>query len=122
MPREHEETPRGADALDDHSAPLYTIGQVSDLLGMPAATLRRLEDERFVAPRRSDGGQRRYSRDEVDRIHEIRQLTDEGVTLPGVRKVLELRRRVDELEEQLARRDADAAAGGGRAAQDPAAQ
>lgn len=102
---EQEAAPKGANALDDHGAPLYTIGQVSDLLGMPAATLRRLEDERFVAPSRSHGGQRRYSRDEVDRINEIRELTDEGVTLPGVRKVLELRRRIDELEEQLARRD-----------------
>ncbi|RQP09605.1 MAG: MerR family transcriptional regulator [Microbacteriaceae bacterium] len=122
MPREHPQAPRGADALDDPSAPLYTIGQVSDLLGMPAATLRRLEDERFVVPQRSDGGQRRYSRDEVDRLHEIRQLTDEGVTLPGVRKVLELRRRVDELEDQLARRDTHSATSGERVARDPAVQ
>ncbi len=105
MARDTDADPTASDPLEDRAKPLFTIGQVADLTGMPAATLRRLEGERFVAPHRSDGGQRRYSRDEIDRLHEIRRLTDEGVTLPGVRKVLELRRRVDELEERLAKHE-----------------
>lgn len=93
--------------LDDPSAPLYTIGQVADILGMQPAALRRLDDQAIVSPGRSASGQRRYSRDEVDRLREVRELTDEGVTLPGVRRVLELRRRVDDLEARLAERDGE---------------
>jgi MerR family transcriptional regulator/heat shock protein HspR len=99
--------------LDDRSAPLYTIGQVADILGMQPAALRRLDDQAIVSPGRSASGQRRYSRDEVDRLREVRDLTDEGVTLPGVRRVLELRRRIDDLEAQLAERDGDPGRRGG---------
>ena len=105
------------DKLDDPSAPFYTIGQVSDLTGVPPATLRRLDDEDIVSPGRSSGGQRRYSRDEVERLREVRELTDEGVTLPGVRRVLALRRRVDDLEAELA----EARAERGQREQDPRA-
>lgn len=93
--------------LDDPSAPFYTIGQVSELLGVPQTTLRRLDDEEIVSPGRSSGGQRRYSRNEVDRLREVRELTDEGVTLPGVRRVLALRQRVDDLEAELAEAKVD---------------
>jgi len=82
--------------------PFYTIGQVATLLKVPAAQLRRLDDLEFVQPDRSEGNQRRYSQDEIERLREVIELTGEGVTLPGVRKVLELRRRVDELEHELA--------------------
>lgn len=91
-----------ASPLDDQTAPFYTIGQVSSLLGMPQAALRRLDDQDIVSPERSEGGQRRYSRNEVDRLREVATLTEEGVTLPGVRKVLALRRRVEALEEEIA--------------------
>lgn len=101
---EHGETPaeRAPSPLDDQTAPFYTIGQVSSLLGMPQAALRRLDDQEIVSPERSEGGQRRYSREEVDRLREVATLTEEGVTLAGVRKVLALRRRVEALEEEIA--------------------
>lgn len=89
-------------SLQDDDAPFYTIGQVSALLGIPPAALRRLDDHDIVSPERSEGGQRRYSRVEVERLREVLDLTDEGVTLPGVRKVLALRRRVESLEDELA--------------------
>ncbi|GGH48733.1 MerR family transcriptional regulator [Microbacterium album] len=96
---------RGAEdlsPLQDADAPFYTIGQVSAILGIPQAALRRLDDQDIVSPERSEGGQRRYSRQEVERLREVLTLTDEGVTLPGVRKVLALRRQVESLEEELA--------------------
>ncbi|GAA4161306.1 hypothetical protein GCM10022286_18620 [Gryllotalpicola daejeonensis] len=102
---------RAAGASDDaqrgpaHDVPFYTIGQVATLLDVPQAQLRRLDDLEVVQPERSTGNQRRYTQDEIDRLREVIELTDEGVTLPGIRKVLELRRRVDELEQQLADRD-----------------
>jgi MerR family transcriptional regulator/heat shock protein HspR len=97
-----EDRPRTS-PLEDESAPFYTIGQVAQILGMQQAALRRLDDEDIVRPDRSEGGQRRYSRGEVERLREVLELTDEGVTLPGVRRVLALRQRVSDLEEEIAR-------------------
>lgn len=88
--------------LDDSSAPFYTIGQVASVLGIQPAMLRRLDEQGIVQPDRSEGGQRRYSRDEVERIREVIELTGEGVTLPGVRKVLDLRQRISDLEDEIA--------------------
>lgn len=91
-----------ADEAVASDVPFYTIGQVAELLGVPAAQLRRLDELEVVQPGRSGGNQRRYSRDEIDRLREVLELTEEGVTLAGVRKVLELRDRVSDLEQQLA--------------------
>lgn len=91
-----------SEALDDSSAPFYTVGQVAEVLGVPAAALRRLDEQEIVSPGRSEGGQRRYSRDEVERLREVLALTDQGVTLPGVREVLALRQRISDLEEEIA--------------------
>jgi MerR family transcriptional regulator/heat shock protein HspR len=88
--------------LDDDSAPFYTIGQVAQILGIQPAALRRLDEENIVSPDRSEGGQRRYSRAEVERLREVLELTDEGVTLAGVRRVLALRQRVSDLEDEIA--------------------
>jgi MerR family transcriptional regulator/heat shock protein HspR len=94
--------PESASPLDDSSVPFYTIGQVAQILGMQPAALRRLDEQDIVRPDRSEGGQRRYSRDEVERLREVIELTDEGVTLAGVRRVLALRQRVLDLEEEIA--------------------
>jgi MerR family transcriptional regulator/heat shock protein HspR len=88
--------------FDDSSVPFYTIGQVAQILGIQPAALRRLDEQDIVRPDRSEGGQRRYSRDEVERLREVIELTDEGVTLAGVRRVLALRQRVSDLEDELA--------------------
>lgn len=99
-----EETPqRATSPLDDASAPFYTIGQVAQILGVQPAALRRLDEQDIVRPDRSEGGQRRYSRAEVERLREVMELTDEGVTLAGVRRVLALRQRVSDLESELDR-------------------
>lgn len=88
--------------LDDPNAPIYTIGQVAEALSVQQAALRRLDEYGIISPRRSEGGQRRYSRADVDHLREALELIDEGLTLPGVRKVLQLRRRITELEDRLA--------------------
>jgi MerR family transcriptional regulator/heat shock protein HspR len=87
--------------LDDDSAPFYTIGQVAEILGIQPAALRRLDEQGIVRPGRSDGGQRRYSRNEVERLREVLKLTEGGITLSGVREVLALRKRVSDLEDEI---------------------
>ena len=93
-------------SFDDPDYPLYTVGQATELLGVNPPTLRRWEREGLISPHRTEGRQRRYTRKELDQLQEIAQLTDEGVTPAGIRKILQLRDRVDQLEGELAARDA----------------
>jgi DNA-binding transcriptional MerR regulator len=89
-------------ALDDTSRPTFTVGQVADLLDVQQAFLRRIEQHELVTPSRSEGRQRRYSRDDITQVQRIVGLVDEGLTLAGVRRVLELQAEVDELRREVA--------------------
>ena len=86
--------------LDDENLPLFTVGQVSEMLEIQQAFLRRLDEFRVVRPSRSAGGQRRYTRREITVVQYVVNLVDEGMTLTAVRRVLELEERVKELEAQ----------------------
>jgi MerR family transcriptional regulator/heat shock protein HspR len=88
--------------IDNATTPVFTIGQVAEALGVQQAFLRRLDQESVVRPVRSEGGQRRYSRQQIDRVAKVCVLVDEGLTLAGVRRVLELEARVAVLETELA--------------------
>jgi len=88
--------------FDDEDLPLYTVGQVSGMLEIQQAFLRRLDEFGVVRPSRSDGGQRRYSRREVVTVQYVVQLTGQGVTLAGIRRILELEAQVARLEQECA--------------------
>lgn len=102
--------------LDDENAPLYTVGQVAELLAVKQAFLRRCDELRVVSPQRSAGGQRRYTRVEIRVIQQVVSMADAGMTLPAIRRIIELEarladvtrqrdqlvRRLTELEERLA--------------------
>lgn len=96
--------------LDDENRPLFTVGQVSEMLEIQQAFLRRLDEFRVVRLSRSPGGQRRYTRREITVVQYVVNLIDEGMTLTAIRRVLELEKRVKELEAQrdalVAERDA----------------
>lgn len=89
--------------IDNIRAPLYTVGQVSEMLRVQPAFLRRLDTEAVVSPERSDGGQRRYSRAEIDQIQRVTQLAGEGLTLAGIRRLLVLEAEVARLRDEVAR-------------------
>jgi DNA-binding transcriptional MerR regulator len=93
-------------AFDDPTAAIYTIGQVSELLGVQSAFLRRVETESLVTPARSGGGQRRYSRDQIDTLAHIAQLASDGLTLAGIRRILVLEAEVAELRRRIAEHEA----------------
>ena len=84
--------------FEDEDLPLYTVGQVSGMLEVQQAFLRRLDEFGVVRPSRSDGGQRRYSRREVVTVQYVVQLTGQGMTLAGIRRILELEAQVARLE------------------------
>jgi len=87
--------------FDDENLPLFTVGQVAQMLEVQQAFLRRLDEFDVVRPSRSAGGQRRYSRTEVTVVRYVAQLCDEGMTLAAVRRVLELEEQVKALEAEL---------------------
>ena len=87
--------------FDNADAPLFSVGPVADMLGVQQAFLRRLDSHDVVSPARSDGQQRRYSRTDVGLVQEAMALIDDGLTLPGVRRVLVLQQQVRDLEAQL---------------------
>ena len=89
--------------FDDENLPLFTVGQVAQMLEVQQAFLRRLDEFGVVRPSRSSGGQRRYSRTEVTVVRYVSQLADEGMTLAAIRRVLELEDQVRAVE---AERDA----------------
>lgn len=96
--------------IDDEHAPLYTVGQVAGMLDVQPAFLRRLDVEEVVEPARSDGGQRRYSRNDIETVQHVVTMADAGMTLVGIRRILALEAEVAELKQQLAELRAAAAA------------
>ena len=88
--------------FEDEDLPLFTVGQVSGMLEVQQAFLRRLDEFGVVRPSRSDGGQRRYSRREVVTVQYVVRLSSEGVTLTGIRRILELEAQVARLEQECA--------------------
>ncbi len=89
--------------FEDENLPLFTVGQVAQMLEVQQAFLRRLDEFGVVRPSRSSGGQRRYSRTEVTVVRYVARLADEGMTLAAIRRVLELEDQVRALQ---AERDA----------------
>ena len=104
-----EEPAAGFRIQDDDDTPLYVISVAADLAELHPQTLRAYEREGLLRPARTEGGTRRYSRRDVERLRFIRTLTqDQGLNLAGVRVVLDLgeklevsRRRITELEEMV---------------------
>jgi len=84
----------------EHERALYIISVAAELAGVHAQTLRIYERKGLIEPARTVGGSRRYSDRDIALLHRIQELTNEGVSLAGVRKVLELE---DDLARALAR-------------------
>ncbi|WP_136055548.1 MerR family transcriptional regulator [Microbacterium sp. K24] len=83
--------------------PVYTMGIAAELLDLPPATLRLYERKGLVSPARTDGGTRRYSEDDIDRMRRIADLQTDGVNLTGVGKVMNLQDENAELRASLDR-------------------
>ena len=71
--------------------PLYVISVAAKLVGMPAWTLRVLDEQGIVTPKRTDKNRRLYSDRDLARLARVRTLTEvEGVNMNGVRLILRL--------------------------------
>jgi MerR family transcriptional regulator/heat shock protein HspR len=109
----------GSSSIDDPLAALYSVGQVAAMLGVQQAFLRRLDTEEVVRPERSAGGQRRYSRDEIDQVGRVASMMGEGMTLPAIRHIIVLEAELDRLRRELADVQARLDGSDGRAAPSP---
>jgi len=86
---------------------VYVISVAAELAGVHPQTLRIYERKGLVAPARTGGGSRRYSDADIDLLRRVQELTDEGLNLAGVKKVMALERelaranaKVEELRQQ----------------------
>ncbi len=92
---------------DIKEKPVYVISVAADLVEMHPQTLRLYERKGLLAPKRSSGKTRLYSERDVEKLREIRRLTQElGVNLAGVEEIMRLR---DELDVQHNRLEAEVA-------------
>ncbi len=93
----------------DETTPLFVISVAAELSGMHPQTLRQYDRMGLVSPTRTQGKSRRYTVQDVAKLREIQRLSTEGVSLEGIRRVLELvnentelKQRVRDLERELA--------------------
>lgn len=87
----------------EKAQPFYMISIAAELASVHPQTLRIYEREGFISPTRSPGGTRLYSKEDIEIVRTIQELTREkGVNLAGARLILRLRSEVQELNETLA--------------------
>ena len=77
---------------------VYGIAVTSELSGVGPQTLRLYERRGLLSPSRTDGGTRRYSDDDLERLRRITELVDQGVNLAGIAHILDLETRNSQLE------------------------
>jgi MerR family transcriptional regulator, heat shock protein HspR len=87
---------------DPRSRPVYVISVAAELAGVHPQTLRVYERRGLLDPSRTEGGSRRFSEQDLDRLRTIQSLTQVGVNLEGVRRVMELQAEVARLRQELA--------------------
>lgn len=85
----------------DRNKPLYMISVAAELTGMHPQTLRVYEQKGLVTPGRSRGNTRLYSQADIERLNLISKLTDEGINLAGVVRILDMRERMLAREAEL---------------------
>jgi len=81
--------------------PKYTIGVVSQLLGLPPQMLRRYEEAGLLEPARQSGKNRLYSDQDLAVLEEIAELYEQGVNAVGIRHIIQMRRQVVMLQREV---------------------
>jgi MerR family transcriptional regulator/heat shock protein HspR len=82
---------------------VYVISVAAELAGMHPQTLRIYERRGLIEPSRTPGGSRRYSPADIDRLQQIQELTNEGVSLVGVVHILQLQDELNRARAEIQR-------------------
>jgi MerR family transcriptional regulator/heat shock protein HspR len=96
--------------LRNSDAKVLIISVAARMAGMHPQTLRQYDRLGLVSPGRTPGGGRRYSERDVIVLREIQRLSqDDGVSLEGIRRIIELERHVVDLQRRIMDLEADLA-------------
>jgi MerR family transcriptional regulator/heat shock protein HspR len=94
--------------MNETTRAVFVISVAAELAGMHPQTLRIYERKGLIDPYRTPGGTRRYSREDIERLQLIQELTSQGLNLEGVRRVLALqeenrvlKRKLDRLRDKM---------------------
>jgi MerR family transcriptional regulator/heat shock protein HspR len=93
----------GGGTADPSGRALYVISVAAELAGVHPQTLRIYERRGLIEPQRTGGGSRRYSDRDIQRLRRVIELTEEGLNLEGVKRVMELEEEIARLEAELER-------------------
>ncbi|MEU0073885.1 MerR family transcriptional regulator [Streptomyces sp. NPDC006332] len=91
-----QEQPPAGDPLDDDHYPAYTMGRAAELIGATPGFLRALGEAGLIAPSRSDGGHRRYSRHQLRLAGRARELVDQGTPVEAACRIIGLEDRLED--------------------------
>lgn len=87
----------------DDDTPVFVISVAAELAGMHAQTLRQYDRLGLVTPQRTRGGGRRYSARDVARLREVQRLSQEdGISLAGIERIMQLELQLDALRSRVA--------------------
>lgn len=86
----------------DSTRGVYGISVAAELVGMGVQNLRAYEAHGLLEPERTEGGTRRYSADDLDRLRRIGDLLDAGLNLAGIAMVMDLQDENNQLSGQMA--------------------
>lgn len=95
----------GADEVGfEIDLPIFTVSHVATLTNTHPQTLRQYDRLKLIMPQRTDGGARRYSLRDIDRLVQTQRLSQsEGINLAGIMRILELKEENRQLKRQLRR-------------------
>jgi MerR family transcriptional regulator/heat shock protein HspR len=85
---------------------LYVISVAAELAGVHPQTLRIYERKGLLSPERTSGRSRRYSDEDIALLQRIQELTNEGISLLGVQRILALEQELQVARERAARLEA----------------
>ena len=85
----------------NENTPMFVISVAAELAVMHPQTLRQYDRMGLVVPTRTGGGGRRYTMRNVVQLREIARLSSEGVSLEGIRRVIELENQNAELKQRV---------------------
>lgn len=89
--------------MDENERALYIISVAAELAGVHPQTLRIYERKGLIEPKRTEGRSRRYSDRDIELLQHIQELTNEGVGLAGVKRILELEAALEDARDEIDR-------------------
>jgi MerR family transcriptional regulator/heat shock protein HspR len=85
----------------ERNDPIYVISVAAKLAHMHPQTLRQYDRMGLVVPRRQGGKHRRYSAADIARLRRVQELSNEGISLEGARRVLDLESQAEAMREEI---------------------